>query len=701
MATIRKELEKLAQIKTEYNEGSDFLINKKQGWVDVLSLLNNLQRGDENISSTMLFSFINRIHSNLYNAKIQVKFEPNQDGEMGNVEMINKMAQFDYQEMDMETIEYDWLWDALFFARGYCETIKFNKRKKLMEPFVINPLMFNYDPFFEEVQDWRYYDKWITRSGAGIMRLLNMGVISGITSPKDMIPGMDEQVWQWKVLREQPRNVTPQGSDSNVTPALTNGTGAEGANGVYQLMEHYNYQGTDKYVFWTDRGMTKIVREEKLDLNDDFDHPLSNEEPKQKKMKTGEDGVNRKKKEEVKITNESKWPIVIREVFREPHSSAPISVSDILEDKHRAINVLLNLAYISAKDEITPIYLYKSGDVVQPNQLRQRQIGQHIEISEDGDTGTSVQPLKRNASMTNGVLQLIAQLQSQAADGVGATQIAAPGAKGKKTATGDALQQMVSDLTSSLQSKIIGRSEKEFWTMWYQRYVNNSKDGDLKSISITNSQGTKFEHLQLTEVKTEMPPKVILFSASEAQFKETVERREIAQQFPTIQQSIAPDQFRLFLKYFWFPKFETFDRETLDLVFPKTQDEIKAEAENDMIGDGILPPISESDNHEVHLYIHQRIKNNAQKWAHVIAHEKLLAQQNQQKEQAEKMQSDQQQGEEQKGASGGGSAPPGGAPAPKQKPQKAKTMVPQQAAIPNQGNMENAGRTLTNNKMTA
>lgn len=706
---IRKTEQKLAQIKTEYEEGMNFLQNKKQGWTRQDSLMNNLQRGDETISATMMFSFINRVHSNLYNPKIQVKFEPNQDGEMGNVEMINKMAIFDFQEMGMDLIEYDWLWDSLKYGRGYCETIRFNKRKKLMEPIVLNPYMVNYDPFFDSCQDWRYYNKWITRSGADLERLINLKVIDGINSPTELPAGMDEQIYQWKVLREKPRDANSQGSDSVTSPSSTDGSGS--SNGVYQLLEHYNYSGTDKYVTWTDKGMTKIVREEKLELNDDLDHPLSTVPEKmtvKKKPEEGEglsqNGVPLKKKKSGEIENESKWPIVVREVFRDPHSSVPISCGDILEDKHRAISVLMNLAYISAKDEITPVYVFKEKDLAQISQLRQRQIGQHIALTDDGDTGTSIQPLKRNASMTNGVLQLISQITAQASDAVGTTQATAPSQKGKKTATGDALQQMIMDLVSSLQSKIIGQSEKEFWTMWYQRYLNNAKDGDLKSISITNSQGTKFENLMLSEVKTEMPPKILLFSASEAQFKDSVERRELAQQFPVLQEVMSGEQFNMFLKYIWFPKFETFDRETLDLVMPKSQDEIKAESENEMIGKGILPPISEGDNHEVHLYIHQRIKNNAQRWAHVLAHEKLLADQKKKKDEEAKMAAEQQQnqeGNDQQQKPGGKGGPPEKGPAAKPKPQKSKSMIAGEAAIPNKAGLETAGRQFTNQKMTA
>lgn len=598
------ESEKLSQIRTEYEEGRSFLENRKIRSVDQLKLMNNLSRSDETVSSTMLFSFFNRVFAGLYSPTLQIKFVPNEDSEQKNVGMLNKLAVCDFQDMNMDIIEYDWTWDACFFSRGYCETLKFNKNRKIMEPVVINPLMLGYDPIFENPEDWRYYWKWISRSGAQINRLIKDNVVTGIKSAKDIPSGMDPEVWNYKVLREQAKVVTSQGPDSQ-SPTPSTG------NGVYQLLEHYTYFDTpDKYVVWTDRDITKILREEKLELNDDPE-----------------------------VKDGSKWPIVIREIFREPHSSYPVSVPDLIEDKHRAENVILNLAYIAAKDEATPIYVYKEDALTQPSQLLQRQIMQHIEVTADSDTQTSISPLRKAQGLSSSTMQLMNILKNEAAEAIGTSQISPIVSKGKKTATDASIQQQIADLVGALQSRIIGKSEKQFWSHWYQRYVNNMKEGDQKILAVTNSQFSTFERIQLEDIKTELPPKALVFSSREAEFKETVERRELAQQFGVFQETMPPEQFRLFLKFVYLPKFQTFDSETIDRMFPPSIDEFKAEQENEMLAEGILPPISETDNHEVHLYIHSRVKNTAEKWAHVLTHETLLAEQVKQQQQAAQEQS--------------------------------------------------------------
>ena len=169
----------LKKFYTYYDESFQFLQSRKTRQVSQLVLLNNLQRGDQNIASTLLITLFNRILSNLYDDKMQVKFVPSEEMEQKKINSLNILAQNDYREMDKAKLDYDWSWDTLFFGRGYMETLRFDTKRKLMEPCVINPLTFGYDPFFEKAEDWRYYWKWITKSSVQIEKLIKSGKITG------------------------------------------------------------------------------------------------------------------------------------------------------------------------------------------------------------------------------------------------------------------------------------------------------------------------------------------------------------------------------------------------------------------------------------------------------------------------------------------------------------------------------------------
>src|SRR2546429_565596 len=104
-------LPNLRGIYSKYDESFQFLQTRKKRQVAQLVLLNNLQRGDENIASTLLLTLFNRIMSNLYDDKMQVKFVPGEELDQKKVNSLNILAQNDYREMDKARLDYDWTWD--------------------------------------------------------------------------------------------------------------------------------------------------------------------------------------------------------------------------------------------------------------------------------------------------------------------------------------------------------------------------------------------------------------------------------------------------------------------------------------------------------------------------------------------------------------------------------------------------------------
>lgn len=614
-------------IYSKYDESFQFLQSRKTRQVAQIGLMNNLQRGDENIASTMLVTLFNRIMSNLYDDKMQVKFVPSEELDQKKVNSLNILAQNDYREMGMAELDYDWTWDTLFFGRGYMETLQFNKKNKIMEPKVINPLVFGYDPFFSDPQEWRYYWKWITKGKWDIEKLIKSGRITSIKSSKELPSGIDEYLWDYKVRKEQPKLVTPQGNDTY-------------SGDVYQILEFfgYNNQG-EKSVFWLDRGFSKILYEEKLDLKDT------------------DNGVD------------SNWPIVVKEAFREPHSTVVFSIPDLLEDKHRARSVLLNLAFMAAKDKANPLYEYVADNIDDITQFFQRQINQHIPVKE---LGKSVAPLNTQDPLPAGLSAFMQLLSQEANDPVGTGMALAPAGKKKGSATETAIQQQLNDLAQSLQSKVMQFGVEKFWVDWYQRYKRYTKQGDEKIATIVGVKGMTFEKIDLGDIHTKYPPGVMIFSAKEAEYKELVLRRDLMQMYGQLQESLGPDGMRNFNKYVFLPKFLQ-DPTMMDILVPKTIDEIKAEGENDAINQNSLPQVAETDNHLEHLPIHYMAQNTWAKWVHIAWHEELLAEQKKQQMQAQQAQPDQ----------GKNKGKPGG---PQQKP--GDKQDPNKAAAPLQGEMK-------------
>lgn len=485
--------------------------------------------------------------------------------------------------MDKAKLDYDWCWDTLFYGRGYMETLRFDKKRKIMTPHVINPLVFGYDPIVSEVQEWRYYWKWITKTKWDIQKLIDSGKITGITKPGEIASGVDPYLWEYKVIVDQARDgIAPSPEPFSLD--------------VFQILEFYTYnEKGDRCCYWLDKNFNMIIMEEELELDDD-----------------GEGG--------------SKWPIVVKESYRQPHSSIPFSVADLLDDKHRAKSVLLNLAFIAAKDEANPIYLYNTDKVDDITQFLSRQVNQHIPVS---DVNDAVLPLNKAQTMSPELINFIRVLESEAEDPVGAGKpMASTGASGSKTtATQTAIDQQLNDMSQSLLSKVMQFGEAEFWSHWFHRYAKDADSLGSKMANIVGVKGINSTEIDLKVFNTDFPPGVLVYSAKEAEYKELVLRRDLMQLYPALVQTLDPDGVRNFNKHVFFPKFLQ-DPSLIDVMLPPTIDELKAKAENEQLAKDEFMSATSTDNHTTHIYMHHMIQPTTwAMWYHIAMHEELLAQQ--------------------------------------------------------------------------
>ena len=589
--------EKQKYIQDCYEESRNFLESWKRRKVRQLVLLNNLQRGDQNIASTLLLTLFNRVLSSLYDDKLQIKFLPSQGITQDQLNSYNILAQSDYMEMTKPKLDYDWVWDALFFNRGYMETLRFDKRRKIMQPHVINPLVFGYDPYFSEVQEWRYYWKWITKSKVEIKRLIKNGTITGIKDPSEIPSGIDEYIWDYKIQRDAAKKAVEPPMDSM-------------GGDIFQILEFYGYnENGKKAVYWVDRSFSKCLYEEELEL-DDLDYGDQKEKG-------------------------SKWPIVVKECFREPHASINFGIADLLEDKHRAKSVLLNLAFIAAKDRANPTYLYNPDKIKDITQFFSRQINQHIPVN---DIEGAAAPLNTEDPMSDGLIQFIALLTQEANDPVGTGSAGEPAKVSRReTATHDAIDQQLSDMAQSLQSKIMQFGEAEFWSHWFHRYALNADELKEKMANIVGVKGITSQLIDLKDFNTDFPPGVLVFSAKEAEYKNLVKRRDMMQMLPINAQTMDPDGFRNYQKHVFWPLMLE-DPSLIDIMYPKTIDEMKAESENEQLAQNQLIEALPTDNHTTHIYIHNMVQPKTwAMWFHIKMHEDMLAEQKAMEMQAQQM----------------------------------------------------------------
>ena len=606
MDEIKNKHNLVGDIQTKYNESFEFLQSRKKRQATQLKLLVNLQKGDQTIASTLLLTLFNRVMSNTYDDKMQIKFLPSQGINQDQINAYNILAQSDYLEMGKAKLDYDWTWDTLFYGRGYIETYNFDKKRKIMCPHVINPLVFGYDPVVSEVQEWRYYWKWITKNKWELEKLIKSDKITGIKKVTEIASGIENYLWEYKTIVDQAR----LGIEPSPDPSTLD---------VFQILEFYSYNDKGKKCcYWVDKNFSKVLMEEELDLED------------------GDDG-------------DSKWPIVVKESYRQPHSSLPFSIADLLDDKHRAKSVLLNLAFIAAKDEANPVYLYNTDKVDDVTQFLSRQVNQHIPVS---DVNDAVAPLNKAKAMSPELINFIRVLEGEAEDPMGAGRPMQPeGGGGKQTATQAAIDQQLNDMAQSLLSKVMQFGESEFWSHWFHRYAKYGGALGSKMANIVGVKGVSSTEVKLEVFNTDFPPGILVYSAKEAEYKELVLRRDLMQLYPALMQTLDLDGMRNFNKHVFFPKFLN-DPSLIDVMLPKTIDEIKAEEENEMLKKDTMPPVAPTDNHTTHIYTHQMVQPKTwATWFHLMEHEEMLAMQ---KAQEQMMMAQEAQGMQQNSLGGKG-----------------------------------------------
>jgi hypothetical protein len=232
-------------------------------------------------------------------------------------------------------------------------------------------------------------------------------------------------------------------------------------------------------------------------------------------------------------------------------------------------------------------------------------------------------------------MSFIQMLDGEAENPVGAGRPMGNAGTGmsRANATMAAINQQLNDLAQSLQSKVMQFGESEFWGSWFHRYAKHADELKTKMANIVGVKGVNSKEIDLKDFNTKFPPGIMIYSAKEAENKELVLRRDMMQLYPDLAQTLDPDGLRNFNKFVFFPKFLQ-DPSLIDVMLPKTIDEIKAEGENEQLAEDKMPDVAPTDNHTTHLYTHYQVMPKTwATWMHIEWHQELLAQQKAEAEQ--------------------------------------------------------------------
>lgn len=570
----------IKQVEEEYQLAFPFTEAKRAVWLSRLQLYNNQRRDADAVGDNLMFTVHNTITAALWDDHLGAQWEGRGgEGDEDVEENLNALAEYDYDVMEKEQLDYEWNWDASFFGRGLCLMMEFNRALGYMAPVpeVLDPTTWIRDPRAKSVNG--------NSSGKGSMRFGGYEVGASYYELKSL-PGYfnlhllkkDKEIRSLRDAASDARDLA-QGRDRSPTKEESL---SKYGNYEFNLLNWFTTIKGQKYLLTLANARSVLVRMVKVDFED-------------------------------------KWPIIDRTLYPMSHDWDGVSIPDLTEDKQRMRAVLLNLGIISAKGDVMPRYLFDRTRIKNKNQLNFRS-NKYIEV--DGPVDNAIMPVQK--SNAHQYVQQIMDILDVAAQRATAATELRQGIQSNKdrTATEQNLAAAGGDIRFNMSTRLFGISDRNFWKQWYRLYKKHFKeDIDEKVIRISGPLAPIWRPLSRDNIIAMVDPDVKI----ESKVISEMRRQKMLQGFTGFAGLAMsdPETNRRYIQK-KLAKLNGMKKEEIDMAFPPTVDEMQAEDENEMLNNEKLPVPNIRDDHRVHIEIHAKAEQNAYSIAHIRAHKKMM-----------------------------------------------------------------------------
>lgn len=555
----------IAKIQREYKQAVDYKQPKLDKWIANLKLYNNQKKDESKIGHPLLFTVMQSIIANLYRDRLDVVFSPRAEGDEDTADNLTKMAEYDYELMRKDEIDYYWDWDACFFGRGFVLLSEFVKDKKTgyiaPKPEILDPLVVLHDPYATEVANARYVG-WITHAtkyeleASGRYKNLN-----------DLEKAEDNDSYYKKAKQ------------ARVDSAGQNEPNTEDDD--YELLHWFTYED-GKRVFVTLANKRSLVIR-KVDVKG------------------------------------SGFPIIDRVMYPTSHEWDGLSIPDLVGDEQKAIATMKNLGVDITQAGLYPMYLYDKNQITNASDL-DFAFNKAIGVNNIGTAVKPMNPVQPNVGLVD---YIVSSLEKSAQRAVATSDTQAGVIEDtKRTASEITLAAQNSNARYGLSAKVFGWSEKAFWYQWYKLYKDNFKDDiDEKMIRLTGVLGRSNKPLRKENIIAEIDPDITVESRV---MKEADKARELQMLTNVVAMAGKVPEANMKFGIKKIAETSGLTRADIEQLFPKTQDEYQAEEENNLLNREEFVPVKREDDHQTHIIIHAKAGDNPSTYAHVRTHIEAL-----------------------------------------------------------------------------
>ncbi len=566
----------IKQIDTEYNLGWWYMKPKLDEWGLRLKLYNNQKRSKEAVGDPLLFSVHKTLLASLYDDQMIVDFQPKERGDIEVAENLNNLATYDYDIMQKDILDYEWDWDASFFGRGLCLFMEFDRKLKCPLPEIINPMTFIRDPRAKSVA----------------------GDVKGRNSLR--FGGFEKRLTKYEMKNSGTYfNLEDLGKSDNDLRSLIDSNrqlraDAQGLSNPQTVLEPIHGENAEyRILTWFTHWRGKPIMVELA--------------------------KNRKKIVRYLELKQPTFPIFDRSMYPISHDWDGVSVPDIVEDKQRARAVALNLSLKSIKSNLHPRYVYDTNKIKNRGDLNIKS-DRHIGV--DGSTNDVISavpttPIKQEVNWILDILDSSVQRATSTPD----LQQGAMGS-GKRLATEINMVSRKVDTNYSLTTKVWGWSEKRYWQQYYWLYKTYfAADIDEKVLRISGALGARWRSLNRENIVATVDPDVKIESKAVSEYK----RSQKLQAYTNFYGLALTSQFaNKLLAIRQLGKANGLTKDEIDAVVPPTVDEMIADKENKLLDENKKVLTAITDDHNLHIEIHNRASDSHAKIAHIEAHEQAL-----------------------------------------------------------------------------
>lgn len=449
------------------------------------------KRNKVNINS--VYTTMQTLMSVYYWDRMNVKFEGRTKSSSPYADNLNKMAEFDYDEMNLEEIDYKWNWDRFFFGVGIKVLDGWDSKTQTPIFTNVSPLAWIPDPQWGfTIEDHRWAGFEVENTKENLRKnpaFFNIDLINSEAG---------ERQAEIRQAYTMGRNLVD--IDVEDTP-----------NKKYNLYNHYTIIDGFKYLVTLANHRSLIVRMIRL-----------------------EPALKEEKADPTKVM----YPIALK--YYSPVQGDPfgVSVPDLMRDKQTSQSKLFNLAILKeTRNALGEDLFYDQKMIKNVKELTRPSVDPKaiaVNVSDWKALSSAVfrpQKEQNSGSAFNTGSQL--EFQNALSTGIDANSLWVGGVS-NQTATEAQITQKNANLRFILWTKIGKWWEKDAWKLWFRSYVFNLSGNSKKVIRLTQTFGPQFFEFGREDFPTNEDIDIKIVSTSELETQKAQKKADVFALMPQL-----------------------------------------------------------------------------------------------------------------------------------------------------------------------